>query len=157
MLRLLPPSFDCTRDLLGALLLSEQEGDTDHMAALPLYFRTHLDEAWRLELRQAARDWATSTGNVRCLSSLERLEAARSAGLDVNVGGDPDGRLLLTHEDYEQAESVAVLLATEPSLDPSLSLTTTLTKESCGTTWLHLTIGYARTDVLKTFLATPGA
>ena len=56
MLRLLPSSFDLVKDLLGALLLSAHNGATDHLAALLLHFRSHLDEAGRLELRQAALD-----------------------------------------------------------------------------------------------------
>ena len=115
----MPSSFDCIRDLLGALLLSALNGATDHMAALLLHFRTHLDEAGRLELRQAARDWATSTGNGLCLESLERLEAARSAGLDVNSGAGTDGDQLLAYGGYGgQAGIVVVLLSTEPSLAP---------------------------------------
>ena len=56
VLRLLPSSFDLVKDLLGALLLSAHNGATDHLAALLLHFRSHLDEAGRLELRQAALD-----------------------------------------------------------------------------------------------------
>ena len=152
VLRLLPPSFDCTKDLLNALLLCMNSGATDHLAALLLHFRTRLDEAGRLALRQAARDWATSTGNEPCLASLASLEAARSAGLDVNAGVGPDGKRLLSYVNYGQAGSVAVLLATEPSLDPSLPITA---MNWSGATWLHVAVLFGRTDYLKTRLATP--
>ena len=50
VLRLLPPSFDCTRDLLHALLLAVRNGATDHIAALLLHFRTSLDQDGRRQL-----------------------------------------------------------------------------------------------------------
>ena len=151
VLRLLPPSFDCTMDHLDALLLAAHNGATDHLAALLLHFRTQLDEAGRLVLRQAAR---TSTGNELCLSSLERLEAARSAGLDVNAGVGPDGKRLPYYM-HCQPGSVAVLLATEPFLDPSLPIAALDDEpddiiQCSGTTWLHLAILCGRTDILKT-------
>ena len=154
ILRLLPPSFGCTKDLLDALLLSAHDGATEHMAAFLLHFRTHLDEAGRLKLRLAALDSATSTGNERCLSSLERLEAARSAGLDVNAGVGPDGKRLPYYM-HCQPGSVAVLLATEPFLDPSLPIAALDDEpddiiKCSGTTWLHLAILCGRTDILKT-------
>ena len=149
VLRLMPPGFDCMKD---ALVLSARNGATDHLAALLLHFRTHLDEAGRLKLRLAALDSATSTGNERCLSSLERLEAARSAGLDVNAGVGTDGNLLLDYVNYRQEGCVAVLLATEPSLDPSLPITA---MNWSGATWLHVAVLFGRTDYLKTRLATP--
>ena len=143
-------------DHLDALLLAAHNGATDHLAALLLHFRTQLDEAGRLVLRQAAR---TSTGNELCLSSLERLEAARSAGLDVNAGVGTDGNLLLDYVNYRQEGCVAVLLATEPSLDPSLPMADGINVDEVderGRTWLHLAARYGHTDCLKTLLAMPG-
>ena len=47
---------------------------------------------------RAARAWATSTGNDLCLASLELLEAARSAGQDVNAGLHPGDDPLLSND-----------------------------------------------------------
>ena len=108
-------------------------------------------ESW-LKLRQAARDWAASTGDELCLACLEHLEAARSAGLDANAGIDPDG---LDYRTYWHAGGVAVLLATEPSLDPSLPIAIAA-MDKPGRPWLHIAVGYRHSDTLTTLLASPG-
>lgn len=153
---LLPPSFYLTKDLLDALLHAARDGATDDVAALLLYFRTALDEAGRLKLRRAAKKWCTRTGNTECLGSLECLDAARSAGRDINSGIWPDGSQLLSSNDRgPSAECVALLLATEPALNPNVGRADKRSTDRCRT-GLHFAAREGKTAALKTILAAPG-